>query len=1650
MCLVKQHVGGFWLVFLLVFNAGRLMGQAEIDLVISDIWWDSGQASIVYRLENLGPDQAPSGHQTRLEVEGQVIGTDTVYASLHYGEAWVGYFPTGWVCSDQKDTVIAEADFLDAVTETDELNNVIQEDWPCDTTPPTILSGPTVSNLGEDGAKVSWTTDESADSQLLFSRFGGKLEQSATSGVMTTNHQIDLSGLNHSTTYRYLVRSTDASGNTVQSAISTFQTKAHADGNDPQLSWMGKSSRRLPYVFEAEVDDDTGIERVVFSLDGALLEVDFSPPFQCILDPLILGQTAAQFYSLHTIAAEAFDFGGLCVSDLVTYAPTAFCFPEEFEFRCPDDGLELIGEGGSVPPGTLAVPVIIRASEVPFTERTNRYGITMEYGEPVDRIDLYIEDVLVASETDAIELLYYWDIVGLTVGHYDVRAEVFTGTDCLPLAETHTVHILNPYAEAYIANRTVSRSDNHFSVELTLRNTGSAPAGVIRVRDQVSGFQPIPSDSSFFTVTSSYDPETDLTDVTLNFAAGYEIPAESTRFVRYDLIPVMHVDLDEYRIGDADVRMVWVDEFSAQQTDSASLPWRGGDADEEVDLAFASSDYLTVTNPRALFQRFNDHDVNQLLCKTAELTNLRQGVMAFFDSCGLVRTAFDSNDSIAVGNIFRAGWDDEIYVADEDADRIRSYDETDELTLDDHRLPIEREGLHPHDGFAVGDVINFAGAAHHPSSEIMVIDGHDDVGRLTYYKYFSDTATFASYSMDTVYAPGDAVLCGNVLLESGRSEDELLIVSDDGMVTTYANHLTSTTSAPSNYDHGDLIALGNVIGDSAMEIIIGNLADHRIHIYRGDGSFYGDYALPDVSTFSSDDAIALADLDGSGYDQLIYADDSEDAFQLFAFDSAASSFSRRSGFDLRFDGDDALLTGDFLDTPGPELAVCRARRTDHHLGGEVEFFSYDRLGTLGERHELERLLKPGRAWAARMNSTWPENGFLLFVGEVQILPTFVNSYEISGEREEIRATDNYYANMSGQIKSPELAMGRMIGDTPALIAAQIQRTIDIIHGDVAFDGSNGLVVSGRNSGVGGGADWINFTLERYDIRDRLNDGGYTVSQLEDPSEAQIFSQATDKDVIHLAAHGSEWTWDVLDTLEIAADFDPGTHAPLIYLSACLTGYYSRLNPSVTEAFLNHGAGAVISATEVSYFPYGKYLAQGFYDRFCGGSEVGEALRGAKCARMGDTAYAKKNSCIFHLFGDPKLVPVTPTVPKTSGIERPTSVARGPGRATIGVQIPSYSVVHDSVENTDELSIEGGDALLLEGHPTVPAFPVRVDFPAGEQVQNVTLTLRDIENTSGFLRLPRVTPAVMGATGSSRARAETQDPEWWPDRDFDWDVVLNPDGSSELIIQIYPFLYHAGMGWGRFFQSYTFDVQTASSPVRIRLHQTDKSCFGTGEEITLNLCFENIDGQGGIDVLVESKILAADGRIVGGFPLRTLEGVEGLATLSLLWDSAATPSGTYEIDTRISSTDGTLWARDVTAFSLGSASLFAASLNATPECFGLGADVTLQAHFQNRGSDPVSGQAVIQVVDHAGQVLASFDQEIVDLPAGQSTLFEPTWVNATASAEHIEVRAWMTYSGRSTDVLSYVVPANLNVLYGQIQDWPSPLNILDLLDDLVCP
>jgi GH18 family chitinase len=162
---------------------------------------------------------------------------------------------------------------------------------PPDTTRP-VISNVSSTNITSSTATITWTTNETANSQVEYGTTTAYGSSTTLDASYVTSHSQSLSNLSASTTYHYRVKSTDPSGNLATSANFTFTTTAPpappstptpsspSNGavgvsTNPTLSWnasAGATSYQLQVStsssFTTTVVNQSGITATSYAVSG--------------------------------------------------------------------------------------------------------------------------------------------------------------------------------------------------------------------------------------------------------------------------------------------------------------------------------------------------------------------------------------------------------------------------------------------------------------------------------------------------------------------------------------------------------------------------------------------------------------------------------------------------------------------------------------------------------------------------------------------------------------------------------------------------------------------------------------------------------------------------------------------------------------------------------------------------------------------------------------------------------------------------------------------------------------------------------------------------------------------------------------------------------------------------------------------------------------------------------------------------------------------------------------------------------------------------------------------------------------------------------------------------------------------------------------
>lgn len=730
----------------------------------------------------------------------------------------------------------------------------------------------------------------------------------------------------------------------------------------------------------------------------------------------------------------------------------------------------------------------------------------------------------------------------------------------------------------------------------------------------------------------------------------------------------------------------------------------------------------------------------------------------------------------------------------------------------------------------------------------------------------------------------------------------------------------------------------------------------------------------------------------------------------------------------------AIKTADYLIVTNPQRLsfYSPSEDVDDLLSTMAKLARY-RSGVLGYstwkyayyEQVLHGLIKDGGSWSSKLIDGWSSNGFLLIVGETEIIPSWNRVigtfYTTAGDYTWKVVTDNPYANTYGDEKKPELNIARIIGANAKEFRKVIETSLNVLLNQpgYGFDRSKALLASGFPSNLMGGFDQqVNAVADTIKKKtpatttDKVNTPDFAQYN---PSTGKINEAYTDlavenvffgvtkgRSIIFLAGHGNWDHWDKIDRIDVSQQIDPfGWSNPFIFASSCKTGIYSGV-PGFAEAFLQKGAAVYLGAMESGGWT--SYSTK-FFEVWDLNEPISQAVKQVK-AGLGNEAQDKIWLNVYHVYGDAKFGAV-PSPMQTVGYFPVSMEPEVP--SWIDIVVPDYEMTQTG--GGHRITIPGGYELLETSRPTVPTFKVFYDYPKGCQIQDVVLAYRSLPLTVPGINIPN-SIIELPTTDFLLLPPEPENYEWWPDMDYKWDVSQSPEGTT-LTITLYPLFYNPETHEIKFHKEYGFAVNYTISSVEITRIVTDKPVYGTGDPVYVDIELENNDDNGK-DVVIEVFITdESTGEVVDGLDLRTLKELKGKASYSCTWDSDQFEPGNYNVVVELRDVEGVLLDTGIVSYTLGVSSAEVTSFSVEPERFQVGETVEIKMVLLNIGDTSITGSVIIKIYDSEGLVIDEFNHEITELLPVESVEATHEWDTSGVPEGVYKVVGYILYGGGST-------------------------------------
>ena len=1601
------------------------------DLAITDIYQNGND--VTYQIMNTGDLTVTVAHTSMLWVDTVYRGSDLIdNIVLVPGQRLKRTFTHVPACSGLSDALRVIIDADNVIAESNELNNERRETALCDAQAPTITRGPAVFPIAQMEATVHWDTDEAANSVVLYGTRKGAFNFSASSASLVTAHAVTLVGLRPGTTYEYKVRSTDAAGNMVESSPQTFETQSPVVPPPPTPTITLRRDPDHPgaYLVEAIFSDATDVERVEFLLNGTPIGTDYGnrsapselimqgnlapqatqpPPtnaFRTVFIPFNTGYTRATFlnHSQH-ILANVYTWDRYVIEVHADVIPPSTSEPINVDLSIqsppPDETIYITGD--HTPSGTT-VDLDIRAVQYDWACEYGAFDMVGECSEvmrAVDTVQVYLESSLIAEFQPSGDHDYdYQTTLNLSnriPGSYYVKVRALDTEGQSYYAETWIAVVQE--LPSLSLSRDVDRFGNRFRVRLTVENLpqASGAAYLLGVDDFVRSYQVAAGHSDNYRVSADYGWETGVdaheNAITIDFpqASGqtYDLDPGETVVLEYWMVPILYEDDTVFEIGHKDVEVTYREPSGEEHT--SAFVRKELSPQFEASEAFASSHFLIVTHPSNLkWVNGFSYQVDQLLMTMADLARLKGGVLGYLES-DYSREALDELVS------WGGGW----------AERL---DPSLYAVGGGHLLIVGEQEIVP----AWSSSTLGVDLSDQPYSDIGGSDGLPDI---TMGRIIGNTALDLKKPLqasidvslhDATFDRSKAWLISGGGEGQDTSADHIdaiqdILYSDVGIaahVKARAVDYHVIDDVPYALSITDGFALGYVTGAGVVDGVFGDRSDDQIRIINPTTA-----ALLDsfAQTYDEDDQLAVGNVLAYGDDEIVMGDLSSAKIHVFntavtvSFSPAPYGFGPTSILalgDVDGDGLDEIVVsamtafsgahvyvynGDGSEVPGAGFDVSflpvGLAAGDVTGGAEAEIIAVEEgVVTLGS---IRVFSKSGAQLASLPYAYSDLVNDQIAVGNVKL--------PVGGKEEIVVKLPGWIYVYSVDAANATLSeVHRM--DVPGLSMTDL-----LAVGDVTGDGLDEILVASPDDDL---IRWLDiYYCDRY----------LPVMQAATPGS----------DILVYRGHGSPEYWGCVD--EFPNGF--GNARPLAWGATCLSGNYEGSgDEGVAEAFFDQNGAVFVGSTEESLRNKNQAASMYFFEHW-GDESIGEAFLNLERHYLANSSPSwLKWAYEYNLYGDPTFGAVLQ--PGLASAESAQAVA---APSAITLDLPDLVVT--TSQGIDTVTIPGGTLWLEEGQAEVPILQTSYEYPAGLRVQEVVMDDRSgLEEHTGWV-LPVAGDAIDSRLPVPLAATEEAEDAWVPSPDvpYTWKTVDNPDGSTTLMLAVYPFFYHPLSTESAYYRHYDFTITTTTTAMTITQLAIAQSVYEPGDWVDVDVKVRNDDPA--LDVVMVADIQAPDGTAVSGLLLRSLHDLEGPVAFASSWDSTGTEPGDYRVVVVLRDAEGLVLDKTEVGFRLGSVQGEVTALTVDPQIFAAGPAFDIDLTFRNIGSVPITGTATVQVYPADSiTVTAVMTGVLSNVQPGAVAIFSPTWDATGLPDQDYRIQGLVKYDGGATPLVVVHLPS----------------------------
>ena len=662
------------------------------------------------------------------------------------------------------------------------------------------------------------------------------------------------------------------------------------------------------------------------------------------------------------------------------------------------------------------------------------------------------------------------------------------------------------------------------------------------------------------------------------------------------------------------------------------------------------------------------------------------------------------------------------------------------------------------------------------------------------------------------------------------------------------------------------------------------------------------------------------------------------------------------------------------------------------------------------------------------------DGYLLLVGETNIIPAGAirfSDHWYWGDMT-VGLTDAFYADTSSNLIDPELMVGRIIGNGLADLLIPVETIINMEKGSsgYGYDGSHALLLEGFPKTRSDTATAVDFASITRMVEEKLTSKSIpfiTITtpdyETRDESIIEFNNNFPGRDILYMTGHGTYNSLDDLFTSDLyglSNAFD-GTN-PFVYASSCNTGRFID-GISLGERFLQAGAAAYFGSTEISYTYSNRAASAAIFHRINPGRSFGSIIKEVKIGFGSDYLWGFREdywTAEYNLYGDPELGKNSLIFDSSKLSSVKSTITNS---TSLSFQIPMFTVFEQS-DQLDWIEIPGGFWLQDIGQPLVPYYVIEEEVAEGYQVQDVRLISRSGMTSISNLDLP-IFEDLIDTSISSETKAPGN-PDLWPGYDLNWRVNQNDDGSSTLLIQVYPFWYYKNAGEGIFYQDYTFDIITSESQTEFLNLSIDNSIVNIGDELNIRYILNNAGTLPQNLLLVTEIQKVGHGYSIDGLPIRFLSNVLGIVDIEQSFSTSILTSGDYLVRASLIKEDGILVDSASVPFKVGVLAAETNNFTVSQSNFQPGDSLNFEFDLTNVGSEVIFGEVVLQVIGSKPLPEVILTQEINNLDSQKMTHIIFDWVTPDNPEDAYKVISYLNYGPQTTEPMEMFIQLEKNI------------------------